>query len=1183
MESPITLPPSYISSTDAAARYGLTNDHIASLCRRKKVHGALAGGRLWFVDEESLKSYLAKTEAEREERHKALSAQIRREQAAAPAHEPWHASGSGIALAAMILAATSLLISAPVASRTLAEVPWEHLPSSAASVSAELYDATFMAAAVGYLDFIDGVGDVQAEAYLSLAEGLSSAARDTLGEDARATVAALPDEIAELSVSGFADMMTWYAEGYLAAVALSGDLSERFYSGAAHAMIGTGEGLPVAAERGYTGAATVALAAADWSGDASEYFYTSAAELSLALGESFGPSSEKLLAAAAHSSLGAAEAGGDASEYFYESSAKIALATGEGLARSGETLLQNFAEAFVEGVYAVGEGQVYTYAAVLDTMNESSASLGDMVADVVRGIDESAIAVAEWFRDGSARVAQKTKVSQAQTNTASAYDAWTGWLAEMFFAPDVVNVQVGNAPEEPRPVYAIPGIPAAHAQESLPSATSPLSPVQIIIRESTASGITPSEMAAAIQASANELRTLIYENLTKGVPTPQYVAAGGSGVNPSAPANRIDKLDRVTITNATIEGYLSGTVGVGSGGTGTTTSPSYGQVLLGNASGGYDLVATSSLGISGGGSGSGTVESGTVGQIPFYAASGTTLSATSTITVSSAGYVGIGTSSPQLSLDIYSTRSALGNGPAARFTITNPNSDALHLRTTSAIGSASIGFADYMDDSTSKASVGYANPSVNAAYADSLFGLTDGSPIFFSTDGGVTSMLKILANGLVGVGTSSPFAALQITATTGKTLALTDSSAGSNLKHWLFGSRGGNLYISTSTDAYATSTIPAFMIGSTSNVGIGTTSPYAKLSVGGVVAGASINADSASATSTLAGGLNVGSGALVYDYSGGLTSIQNLAIGSMSFDTDAGIVSWFDMPVTSSASAGTVESYTAHIDGSAVLTVYGESDGSGGVQNLRVGIGSSTPSSTFAAVGSTTGNQVATIINTATGAGDEVLHLGVGASTAGTSNLFVAFFQGSSATTKGTRIGYIQGSGSNSVTYNTSSDRRLKENIVETVHGIADLMRIRVTDYNFINTPERTVQGFIAQELKEVYPDAVASTDDGISELQESSVPWGVDYGRITPLIVRSVQEVWTKVTGFAEQFTTKKLCVEDVCVTREQFLRMVEVAGQTPSAPTPPPEPEPEPVPEPEPESEPAPEEPTAPDAPVE
>ncbi|MBC7836212.1 helix-turn-helix domain-containing protein, partial [Acetobacteraceae bacterium] len=46
---------------------------------------------------------------------------------------------------------------------------------------------------------------------------------------------------------------------------------------------------------------------------------------------------------------------------------------------------------------------------------------------------------------------------------------------------------------------------------------------------------------------------------------------------------------------------LGGVLDVISGGTGTSTAPTYGKLLIGNAAGGYDLVATSSLGIAAGG------------------------------------------------------------------------------------------------------------------------------------------------------------------------------------------------------------------------------------------------------------------------------------------------------------------------------------------------------------------------------------------------------------------------------------------------------------------------------------------------------------------------------------------------------------------------------------------------------
>jgi hypothetical protein len=71
----------------------------------------------------------------------------------------------------------------------------------------------------------------------------------------------------------------------------------------------------------------------------------------------------------------------------------------------------------------------------------------------------------------------------------------------------------------------------------------------------------------------------------------------------------------------------------------------------------------------------------------------------------------------------------------------------------------------------------------------------------------------------------------------------------------------------------------------------------------------------------------------------GTVSIANLNLGAMSFDADAGIVSWMDMPVTSASPAGTPMSYWAQIDSNAILSIYAESDGAGSIQNSGVSIG----------------------------------------------------------------------------------------------------------------------------------------------------------------------------------------------------------------------------------------------------
>ncbi len=101
----------------------------------------------------------------------------------------------------------------------------------------------------------------------------------------------------------------------------------------------------------------------------------------------------------------------------------------------------------------------------------------------------------------------------------------------------------------------------------------------------------------------------------------------------------------------------------------------------------------------------------------------------------------------------------------------------------------------------------------------------------------------------------------------------------------------------------------------------------------------------------------------------------------------------------------------------------------------------------------------------------------------------------------GTDIGNISQNSSTTVAYNTTSDRRLKDNIVNTHFGINDLMKIQVRDYFYKADSSKTpVTGFIAQELYEIFPNAV-------SKPANEEEMWSVDYGKVTPLLVKAIQE----------------------------------------------------------------------------
>jgi len=83
-----------------------------------------------------------------------------------------------------------------------------------------------------------------------------------------------------------------------------------------------------------------------------------------------------------------------------------------------------------------------------------------------------------------------------------------------------------------------------------------------------------------------------------------------------------------------------------------------------------------------------------------------------------------------------------------------------------------------------------------------------------------------------------------------------------------------------------------------------------------------------------------------------------------------------------------------------------------------------------------------------------------------------------------------------------TSDRRLKENIKPTHYGLDSVMKMQVVDYTYKADPKKPQTGFIAQDLHQVYPEAVAV---GGADLKTQ--PWGVDYAKLTPILTKAVQE----------------------------------------------------------------------------
>jgi hypothetical protein len=107
--------------------------------------------------------------------------------------------------------------------------------------------------------------------------------------------------------------------------------------------------------------------------------------------------------------------------------------------------------------------------------------------------------------------------------------------------------------------------------------------------------------------------------------------------------------------------------------------------------------------------------------------------------------------------------------------------------------------------------------------------------------------------------------------------------------------------------------------------------------------------------------------------------------------------------------------------------------------------------------------------------------------------------------------GSIQWNGSNQILFNSTSDYRAKENVVDLAYAIVDLKRIRPVNFNFIGNSENTLTGFIAHELQEVLPGAVGGEKDAV-DADGEPILQGVDPGKVVPLLTAALQEAVARI-----------------------------------------------------------------------
>ena len=133
-------------------------------------------------------------------------------------------------------------------------------------------------------------------------------------------------------------------------------------------------------------------------------------------------------------------------------------------------------------------------------------------------------------------------------------------------------------------------------------------------------------------------------------------------------------------------------------------------------------------------------------------------------------------------------------------------------------------------------------------------------------------------------------------------------------------------------------------------------------------------------------------------------------------------------------------------------------------------------------------------------------------------------------------VGKIQTNGT-STSYITSSDHRLKENVDYTWDATTRLKQLKPARFNFIADDTNTlVDGFLAHEVGSIVPEAITGTHNGMKDEEYETTPaveddgaiitpavmgtrsipdyQGIDQSKLVPLLVKTIQELEARLTA---------------------------------------------------------------------
>jgi hypothetical protein len=391
-----------------------------------------------------------------------------------------------------------------------------------------------------------------------------------------------------------------------------------------------------------------------------------------------------------------------------------------------------------------------------------------------------------------------------------------------------------------------------------------------------------------------------------------------------------------------------------------------------------------------------------------------------------------------------------------------------------------------------------------------LTSFTSGGVVYASSSSALATGSGLLFDGTnLGIG-RSPSAKLDVEGATIVRGTLTTTDA---LKF------GGNIATPTSTDAavyraadntlaFATASSERARFDSSGNLGIGTSSPVAKLDVQGILAVSNSPSsywgiDRNDSTGALTFSDSNTTSKLTLDISGNLglgvtPSAWNSAFRALEIKSSAGFLCDGDTAfVTNNCYFNSSNSWIYKVTDFA--TRYQQQSGTNKWFIAPSGTAGNTISFTQAMTLDANGALLIGVTSASTTLFQEIKYTTAAAgtryiNTSSSSSIVMDFVAASS------QVGSITTSGSATL-YNVTSDERLKENIQNADSASSLIDSLQVRQYNWKADGSHQRYGFVAQELVTVAPEAVHQPNDAEEMM-------AVDYSKLVPMLVKEIQSL---------------------------------------------------------------------------